>query len=259
MMRDEPQGRKWVYVLLCLLVCGPFISGKAWAYGNISTTYKYAWSENAGWANFHPSHGGVTVHDTYLSGYAWAANVGWVKLGSGSGPYANTNSANWGVNLDSATGKLSGYGWSENCGWINFDSSHGEVTISTTTGKFDGYAWGANVGWIHFQNTSPEYYVMKDTSRASILYVSKDDATCGGNSPCFDSIQTAISLGDSDATIRIAEGQYSETLALSESKSLTLSGGWDSGFTAQTPNKTIIKAPSVPQGSLTLQELIVQP
>ena len=58
--------------------------------GNIDTTNKYAWSENAGWLNFRPTNGGVTVHDTYLSGYAWAENIGWVKLGSGTGPYANT-------------------------------------------------------------------------------------------------------------------------------------------------------------------------
>ena len=59
------------------------------------------WSENSGWQNFRPDNGGVTVNDTCLSGYAWAENIGWVKLGSGTGPYDNTTSANWGVNKDS--------------------------------------------------------------------------------------------------------------------------------------------------------------
>ena len=145
-----------VVLTICL---GLFSLQTALGNGNIDSTYKYAWSENAGWLNFHPTHGGVTVHDTYLSGYAWAENIGWVKLGSGTGPYGNTTSTNWGVNHDSSTGALSGYAWSENAGWVNFDSSNGQVTIDPSTGKFSGYAWAENVGWIHFQNASPEYYV----------------------------------------------------------------------------------------------------
>lgn len=93
------------------LICFGLLSLQpAWASeGNIDTTYKYAWSENSGWQNFKPTHGGVTVTPTYLSGYAWAENIGWVKLGSGTGPYANTTSTNWGVNHDNTTGALSGY------------------------------------------------------------------------------------------------------------------------------------------------------
>jgi len=240
-------------------MCGPFTLGKAWAYGNISNTYKYAWSENSGWENFHPTHGGVTVHDTYLSGYAWAENIGWIKLGSGSGPYTNTTSANWGVNRDSSTGALSGYAWSENARWIKFNPTYGGVTINTSTGKFDGYAWGENIGWVHFQNSSPEYYVMKEPDIRSDIYVNKDDDTCGGNSPCYGSIQDALSVGSTGISIRIAQGTYTESLSLTASKSLILMAGWNSAFTSQTPNTTIIKAPSVPQGSLTLQMLTIWP
>jgi hypothetical protein len=148
-----------VIFVICL---GLFNMQPAWASeGNIDATYKYAWLENSGWENFRPTHGGVTVNDTYLSGYAWAENIGWVKLGSGTGPYDNTTSSNWGVNHNSTTGALSGYAWSENVGWINFNPTHSQVTIDTTTLKFSGYAWAENVGWVHFQNASPEYYVMQ--------------------------------------------------------------------------------------------------
>ena len=149
-----------VVLTICL---GLFSLQTALGNGNIDNTYKYDWSENSGWENFRSDYGGVTVHDAYLSGYAWAENIGWVKLGSGTGPYANTTSANWGVNHDSATGALSGYAWSENVGWINFDvtaKNPSGVSIATDTLKFSGYAWGENVGYIHFQNTSPEYFVM---------------------------------------------------------------------------------------------------
>ena len=85
------------------------------AAASISLSDKYAWSENAGWLNFRPTTGGVTVNPNHLSGYAWQENIGWLKLGSdGGGPYPNTSATNWGVNRDGA-GNLSGYAWSE--GW----------------------------------------------------------------------------------------------------------------------------------------------
>jgi hypothetical protein len=148
-----------IYVI-CLTL---FTPQAASADGNIDNTYKYAWSENTGWENFRSAHGGVTVHDTYLSGYVWAANIGWVKLGSGTGPYANDAADNWGVNRDNATGALSGYAWSETVGWINFnvtDKNPDGASISPGVLKFNGYAWAQNAGYIHFRNGSPEYFVM---------------------------------------------------------------------------------------------------
>jgi hypothetical protein len=135
----------------------------AWAASNISTTYKYAWSENVGWQNWHSTNAQATVGTTYLGGYVWAENIGWIKLGSTpeSGTYPNTTSTNWGVNRDSGTGALSGYAWSENVGWINFHPIDSQVVIATSDRKFSGYAWGENVGWIHFENASPEYYVQQ--------------------------------------------------------------------------------------------------
>ncbi len=116
--------------------------------------------KSSGWVNFRPAHGGVTVHDTYLSGYAWSGNIGWIKLGNGNaGPYLNSDARNWGVNKDSA-GNLSGYAWSEAAGWINFNPSHSRVTIDAE-GNFDGYAWSQNAGWIHFRNTASAYSVRK--------------------------------------------------------------------------------------------------
>jgi len=129
---------------------------------NIDPTEKNAWSSQAGWINCGPTHGGVTVvrkgANSYLSGYAWTENVGWIKLGAGTGPYANTAAGNYGVNMD-ADGNLSGYAWSSQIGWINFHSTHSQVTVNTDTGRFDGYAWGENIGWIHFQNAAPSYNV----------------------------------------------------------------------------------------------------
>ncbi len=139
-------------------------TGLVLAAGNIDGSDKYAWAENAGWQNWSPTDGGVTVTPNgangYLDGYAWAENVGWVHLGASGAtiPYANTAADNYGVNMNAA-GELSGYAWSEVAGWINFNPTHSQVTVNTTTGEFDGYAWGENVGWIHFKNASPAYNV----------------------------------------------------------------------------------------------------
>ncbi len=143
------------------------------ATGSIHTDQKWAWSENAGWVNFRPWHGGIALHGSgaqaYLTGYAWTENTGWIKLGSdGIGPYGNTTSGDWGVNAD-GDGKLSGYAWSENAGWINFNPTHSQVTFDVVSGAFDGYAWAENVGWIHFKNTAPDYNVL--TPRLSIADV----------------------------------------------------------------------------------------
>jgi len=141
----------------------------ACAQGNIDSFNKYAWAENAGWMNFAPTHGGVTVAwnaPRYLCGYAWAENIGWIKLGhDGGGPYQNTATNNWGVNIGSG-GVLSGYAWSANCGWVHFSATSNPVIINRNDGRFGGYAWAENVGWLHFAGSAPAYGV-QTTARPS--------------------------------------------------------------------------------------------
>jgi hypothetical protein len=144
-----------VGIVLCLLGVA-----RADAGSNISPTDKFAWSTNAGWINFNPTHGGVTVYADHLEGYAWTENIGWVRLGSHTGggahTYGNTSATDYGVNRQVATGELSGYAWSANVGWIRFDPTHGGVSIDPVTGEFEGCAWAENVGWIRF--TGPDVY-----------------------------------------------------------------------------------------------------
>jgi len=151
-------GRAWQIGLSLFAI---FVAGSVFAEGNIDSTAKYAWSENSGWQDWRPPiYGGVTVvkngANGYVFGYAWGENIGWVKLGTGTGPYVNTSTNNYGVNMDAA-GKLSGYGWSETCGWISFSNSYSQVAI--TGNSFDGHAWSENVGFVHFKNASPAYNV----------------------------------------------------------------------------------------------------
>ena len=91
------------------------------------------------------------------------------------------------------------------------------------------------------------------------LYYIEPNGRCGGNSPCYNSIQMAMNAAQSGATLLIAESNYIESLDLTMPRSLTLKGGWDTSFTSQTPNKTFIKSPTVSNGSLSMQMLTVKP
>jgi len=167
-------------IVLCLAGVVPALGS------NIDATNKWAWGSNAGWINFGPSNGGVTVYDDHLEGYAWGENIGWIRLGTHEGggvySYANTTRDNYGVNRD-VFGNLSGYAWGTNVGWINFNPTHGGVDIDPLSGSFDGYAWGKNVGWIHFKNTGPSAY---NVVASSVIAVSKADVNNDGTVDVID-------------------------------------------------------------------------
>lgn len=129
----------------------------------IDPAQKHAWGENIGWLNAGPTNHVVTIHfdgtSGHLSGYAWGENIGWIRMGaSTNGPFANTSSSNWGVNLD-VSGNLSGYAWGENIGWINFDHANCDAAINLNNGEFSGHAYGENIGWVKFKGASPDYGV----------------------------------------------------------------------------------------------------
>jgi len=100
---------------------------------NISSAYKYAWSNNLGWVNFYPTNSGAQVTDTKLIGYIWSENSGWINLSPTNGGVLNNK------------GILSGSAWGENTGWIDFSG----VSIDAN-GKFNGTASGAIAGTINF-------------------------------------------------------------------------------------------------------------
>ena len=59
----------------------------------------YAWSTNAGWINFNPTDGGVTIDPATASfdGYAWGENVGWIHF-KNTGAAAYNVVTDWRVN-----------------------------------------------------------------------------------------------------------------------------------------------------------------
>jgi len=89
---------------------------------------------------------------------------------------------------------------------------------------------------------------------AADVYV-ESSGSCGGKTPCSSTIQGAINVASSGDTIKVAQGIYAETYVLGSGSQLTFQGGWDAGFTTQTPRTTSIRAPIVTNGAIAFQEL----
>ena len=89
------------------------------------------------------------------------------------------------------------------------------------------------------------------------VYVDRDDGACGGNNPCFTSIQAAINAASTGAAIRIVQGTYDESIVLNEPKYLTLQGGWDSTFTTQ-PSYMTVNSLTISNGTIAVDKLVIQ-
>ncbi len=203
--------------------------------GNIDPNERHAWAENAGWLDFRPVFGGVTVLPTHLTGYAWHEGTGWVKLGSNAGgPYGNTSATNWGVNLNAGTGALSGFAWSENAGWIRMDPAFGGVTYDGPTKKLSGWAWSEGYGWIHFRSTTPTAYGVALTCGSLTGTVTGGGNVCG--------------VGSSGVTVTVGGGAAPYTVTLDNG------GGTQSGagpafiFTVSPASTTTYSVASLADG-----------
>lgn len=172
--------------------------------GNIDPAQRHAWAENAGWLDFRPAFGGVMVLPTHLTGFAWQESVGWVKLGADAGgPYGNTSSADWGVNLNTVTGALSGWAWSESVGWIRMDPEFGGVTYLGLTHELSGWAWSEGVGWIHFRSTSPTAYGVAITCSTVTGTVTGGETICANS---FSTVTVTVSGGTAPYSITLDNG-----------------------------------------------------
>jgi len=130
--------------------------------------------------------------------------------------------------------------------------------LTCTTGSYPAGVVSVTVNNPDFQSATLEdaftYYYPSD-----IIYVNKNDSTCGGNQPCYTSIQDAINRPGSGYDILISGGTYTEPISLNESKTVTLKGGWDSFFKNQNETTILRNAPKAPQGSISLQMLKIIP
>jgi subtilisin family serine protease len=81
--------------------------------------------------------------------------------------------------------------------------------------------------------------------------------SCGGNTPCYTTIQTAVNAASTGTSIKILQGNYSENVVLSTSKEVTLSGGWNSSHTSQS-STTSVNSLTINNGSITVDNLVLE-
>jgi len=81
--------------------------------------------------------------------------------------------------------------------------------------------------------------------------------SCGGNSPCYTTVQAAVSAASTGTTIKILLGSYNENVSLSTSKELTLSGGWNTSYTSQS-STTSVNSLTISNGGITVDNLVLE-
>jgi hypothetical protein len=177
-----------------------------------------------------------------------------------------SNSASSGGNVTSDGGvsiTARGVCWSTS---LNPTTSDSKTTNDIGTGSFTSTITLLNPGTTYhvrayatnIVGTSYGIDLSFSTPYAATLYVCSSGG-CGGKEPCYTTIQAAINDAETESVILIAEGIYSESIALNSGETLTLQGGWDASFETQAGTTILRNAPKAPQGSLTLQELSIKP
>jgi len=90
------------------------------------------------------------------------------------------------------------------------------------------------------------------------LFVSKTPG-CGGKTRCYATIQAALNAAADGDMILVGQGIFNEAPVKNTAGTATISGGWNSTFTVQTPKTTRMGAPRAPQGVVVLQEMVIIP
>jgi len=92
----------------------------------------------------------------------------------------------------------------------------------------------------------------------TIIYV-EPNGECGGDTPCYSTIQAAIDAAETESVIKILQGTFDEDIIMDQAYDLTLSGGWDSTFTTQSSN-TVIHSLTITGtgGTVEMENMVLQ-
>jgi hypothetical protein len=170
---------------LLFFLAGASVACASQTSGTIDPAHKYAWGNVAGYVNFAPTNGGLTITDSAITGYAWGANTGWI----------NFNASQSHVTNDSH-GTLGGFAWDSGGGWISFTG----VTIDTI-GRFHGTATGGTVnGASYFISFDCAYCNVSTDWRPTSAPIPTTSSSGGGGGSISPMITSATSNVSSTAT-----------------------------------------------------------
>ncbi len=89
-----------------------------------------------------------------------------------------------------------------------------------------------------------------------MIYVDHVDATCGGMNPCFQSIQSALSVHGEAKLIKVRGGIYNEEINLNQSQFVTIRAGYEAGFLS-VGSISSVKKITVTSGRLALENMVL--
>ncbi|MCG6881663.1 MAG: carboxypeptidase-like regulatory domain-containing protein [Deltaproteobacteria bacterium] len=124
----------------------------------------------------------------------------------------------------------------------------------TVTAKADGYEEKSSGVQLMEGAQVTVNFQLVPLSPTDTVYVNQYDATCNGHLPCYTSLQEAINVASSGATIKIVGGTLGEDITLNNGKALKLKGGYNSAYTDQT-SETVLNSMSIRNGSAHVDKL----
>jgi len=125
--------------------------------------------------------------------------------------------------------------------WSNPTVSYGGVPMGVPEGTSTSCREGQstpNCDADNHRTLNNTAYTVANFRTSNDYFHVDPSSSCGGNTPCYTTIQAAVNAASTGATIKILQGNYSENVLLSTSKQITLSGGWNTSYTTQSSSSS---------------------
>lgn len=121
-------------------------------------------------------------------------------------------------------------------------------------GEIDYIIISSSSGWLRFYGYS--YPLAEEPP--PVAYVCPD-GNCNGMTPCFQSLDEAVTATGENLEIRLREGAHAGPLTLAASRRLSISGGWKADFSAVDSVSIIPGGLVVSSGSMIISGLALGP